>query len=419
MEKKTFFFRKKIYNVMLLGGIFLFSSTTIFAQNNVDYSSLEEYTLYKPVIGDAYSFDNDLKFVLYDIDQDGTRELITSAGNNIAEWETCIYTLEDGLISMIGSFDKNVLLYIAPDSNGLYTVWGFQGREEVSRLTKTGDTISLELVQSRELAADEEFYSNEKPVEWQYFSEVVETSPGLSSNGNNLYSGEPRYEEDESLIEDSYTLENLQEKMKLIGMIIEKYDIDQDFLNSLGLEKTIGHDIDTSLQFDVERKEELFGTPYYEFTTNVFSELTYIGEMENNLPNGHGMLFWYDGNSMENLLVYKGFFKDGRFDDTGVYLGEEDYTDDIEMYFGEYENGIYNGNGILIEIPSTYGGVRFTVTYGEFKDGKLDGNGKVYLNNSLMFEGEFKEGMPDGYAVQYDTEGNIIYEGQWKEGNPN
>lgn len=70
-----------------------------------DYSSMAEYSSYAEIIGDtAATHDGNGNYALYDIDQDGTKELIVSYGTCLADWTNDIYTLQDGkYVSMIGT----------------------------------------------------------------------------------------------------------------------------------------------------------------------------------------------------------------------------------------------------------------------------------------------------------------------------
>lgn len=61
----------------------------------VDYSSMPEYSSYAEVIEDtAATYDKNGNYALYDIDQDGTKELIISFGESDADWTNYVYTLE-------------------------------------------------------------------------------------------------------------------------------------------------------------------------------------------------------------------------------------------------------------------------------------------------------------------------------------
>lgn len=71
----------------------------------VDYSSMPEYSSYAEVIEDtAATYDKNGNYALYDIDQDGTKELIISFGESDADWTNYVYTLENGMHNLLEIF---------------------------------------------------------------------------------------------------------------------------------------------------------------------------------------------------------------------------------------------------------------------------------------------------------------------------
>ena len=99
-----------------------------------------------------------------DLDNDGVKELILSEGTCNADWINDVYCVNDyGLGLGIGSFARPVVLYEAPDGNGIYAVWGNQGLEEVTRITKNGSELEEELILSDSINYDENYitYPNE------------------------------------------------------------------------------------------------------------------------------------------------------------------------------------------------------------------------------------------------------------------
>lgn len=67
---------------------------------------------------------------------------------------------------MIGQFYRNVSLYVAEDGNGIYTLYGMYWYQEVNRITKSGNSISEEMISSKELQPGEEYDKFEHPIEW-------------------------------------------------------------------------------------------------------------------------------------------------------------------------------------------------------------------------------------------------------------
>ncbi|NRB31452.1 MAG: peptidoglycan-binding protein [Rhizobiaceae bacterium] len=64
------------------------------------------------------------------------------------------------------------------------------------------------------------------------------------------------------------------------------------------------------------------------------------------------------------------------------------------------------------------GGDWQTATYeGQYKDGKMNGNGILHYPNGDRYEGEFKDDQPHGKGLREWSRGNT-YEGNWQNGKP-
>ena len=131
-----------------------------------------------------------------------------------------------------------------------------------------------------------------------------------------------------------------------------------------------------------------------------------------------------------NYVSYEGYFKEnekegkgntfGFYWDEGVIRFVDMLNPPIDGYqlgpvypnvtMGEYKNGelsgdvkIYKSNHIVYD--------------GEMKDGTKTGEGTIYYDNGqIEYEGELSNGIPDGTGTYYDTDGTIIYSGKWKNG---
>lgn len=151
----------------------------------VDYSAMPEYSSYAEVIGDtAATHDGNGNYALYDIDQDGTKELIISFGESDADWTNYVYTLENGKPESIGNFYSPVLLYVADDNNGIYSVYGHMGYQKVDRITKQDKQILIETVMEGDVG-DGDYYSNESPI-------IQSSFPGYGVAQDNTESEEDR-----------------------------------------------------------------------------------------------------------------------------------------------------------------------------------------------------------------------------------
>ena len=54
--------------------------------------------------------------------------------------------------------------------------------------------------------------------------------------------------------------------------------------------------------------------------------------------------------------------------------------------------------------------------YGQFKDGKEDGEGRHKYVNGHLYIGKFKDGKMCGYAIYIDIDEKTKRHGEWKEG---
>ena len=52
---------------------------------------------------------------------------------------------------MIGTVGDQGMFYTAPDGNGMYFVWGKQGCQRITRVTKSGNAITETEIESRQL----------------------------------------------------------------------------------------------------------------------------------------------------------------------------------------------------------------------------------------------------------------------------
>ena len=104
------------------------------------------------------------------------------------------------------------------------------------------------------------------------------------------------------------------------------------------------------------------------------NKLKYIGDFDNELPNGEG--------TMENF---------------------EDETN----YDGHIINGIKEGFGTL----KFKDGTKYE---GQFKDDKYEGKGKIIYADETQYEGEFKNNLKDGVGVFIWPDGKK-YEGKYKK----
>ena len=106
-------------------------------------------------------------------------------------------------------------------------------------------------------------------------------------------------------------------------------------------------------------------------------------------------------------IRYKGSWKAARFQGDGVLY----YPDsDGILYEGEFKNGLPNGHG---KFYHENGNLR---CLGSFQEGKLHGVAKCYdQEGRLEYDGSHDNGLAHGLGKAYTPEdGNLLYEGEFK-----
>lgn len=139
-----------VASLLITTSSILGQNVEVMASNPTNYKDMTEYAAYENVIADAGATSGDfgISLALYDIDQDGIRELLISHGTCLADWVNDIYTLEDGKdVSYIGNVGRQGLFYTAPDGNRMYFLYGYQGYQEITRITKSGKDIVQTLLE--------------------------------------------------------------------------------------------------------------------------------------------------------------------------------------------------------------------------------------------------------------------------------
>ena len=151
-------------------------------------------------------------------------------------------------------------------------------------------------------------------------------------------------------------------------------------------------------------------------------EAIYEGEWENNLPHGKGYFKdkydnWYKGE-----FKYGYFWGQGQMNVAGYYLYNGDFVMSRrhgtglckfnkpkgESYEGQWKADVMTGLGKYMKNSRHY-------YYGNMAKDKFNGQGKLTTPDGWI-EGEFKNGLPDGYMKQYLKMDNTMIEGEWKNG---
>lgn len=133
------------------------TATPVPAENPSNYQDMPEYAKYASFIQNlCANTAGTTEIALYDIDEDGIRELIFSHGTCEADWINDVYTLEnDTNVISIGSIGSHVMLYTAPDGNGIYSQFEHMGYEKIDRFTKNENVLNEENIATTDVGSGE------------------------------------------------------------------------------------------------------------------------------------------------------------------------------------------------------------------------------------------------------------------------
>jgi hypothetical protein len=149
-----------------------------------------------------------------------------------------------------------------------------------------------------------------------------------------------------------------------------------------------------------------------------FNYSKYIGQMQNGIRHGTGIITYNDGDEYigkwnygqkHGKGIYKtpsgesysGYFQNDKRHGHGIYKFE-----DGTGYDGEWKNGIKHGHG-------TYK-YKFGEEYnGDWKDGKMHGNGTYKYADGSKYEGYFQNDERNNIGTYRTADG--IYIGEWKD----
>ena len=125
----------------------------------------------------------------------------------------------------------------------------------------------------------------------------------------------------------------------------------------------------------------------------------YVGDFKDNQPHGQGTLTFPDGSS------YKGEFQDDEYHGEGVLIDKNDVQ---QKYEGKFENDKFT-DGRIFTANVQEGGCLDA-------QGNLQGKGRFEDTDGLTYEGEFKDGEPNGHGVLQYADGST-YVGEFEDGN--
>ncbi|UEG48750.1 hypothetical protein LK994_08880 [Ferruginibacter lapsinanis] len=152
---------------------------------------------------------------------------------------------------------------------------------------------------------------------------------------------------------------------------------------------------------------------------------TYIGEIKGGKPNGLGMAIYSNGTA----LRYVGYFVNGKFEGKGVLLLSNgsfssgdwkngkltgqgtSFNSNKDLYVGSFLNGEENGQGISIFSDNS-------ILQGNFKANTYHGR-STFINSAadVITDNMYKDGKKDGDGYQFELSNKKLFEGTWKNGN--
>ncbi|MCD8111099.1 MAG: hypothetical protein LUE14_13610 [Clostridiales bacterium] len=136
---------------------------------DIDYASVYDYAFGEINESVEYGY-----YCLWDLNDDGIYELILGHGESSADYVNDVWTVGvDGGILGVGSFYGDTMLYVAPDYNGIYSVYGHMDYQMITRITMVDGGIEEEIISDGELGDGEDYYSNEMEI---YLSDISDRS---------------------------------------------------------------------------------------------------------------------------------------------------------------------------------------------------------------------------------------------------
>lgn len=132
-------------------------------KENATTESIDEMEIYSSVIKDAMSYSYAF-YSLFDLDENGIKELILGYGDNNADFVNDVYSIDTELLPLyLGSFYSNTLFYEAEDGDGMLSVYGHGGYEYVTKITLHDGVFNEKEAWSKDVG-EGDYYSNNKPI---------------------------------------------------------------------------------------------------------------------------------------------------------------------------------------------------------------------------------------------------------------
>ena len=155
------------------------------------------------------------------------------------------------------------------------------------------------------------------------------------------------------------------------------------------------------------KDDERSGDGYFE---NNNAQFNYIGKWKKGLHCGLGY-YYRDCN-----MFYYGGFNKHIFEGKGFKYEKDDNAHVYRLDIGEWKDSALNGKGKHYDIENDY--LKYE---GDYKNDTADGDGTFYRNGNIYYQGKFKDGVPNGYGILYEPNGNtkVVYSAQNNQRNNN
>ena len=169
-------------------------------------------------------------------------------------------------------------------------------------------------------------------------------------------------------------------------------------------------------------------------TMDAHSRLLYVGEWDDNVPDGIGTLYYKSAYTGDIMPSYMGEWEDGKQNGYGCIFKQESHNQKtgsgrldyitvfvpVLMYEGYFEENEPQGKGISYYINPPHFKQKYRLHYGDHEGHQsITGKGKEFTDGILMFSGEMETGTYYGEGKQYYKNGELKYEGEFKGGKYN
>ena len=129
--------------------------------------------------------------------------------------------------------------------------------------------------------------------------------------------------------------------------------------------------------------------------------ITWSGRCQNGMAQGPGVVEWLEDNVV--AVRTEGEWRDGKLVGNGVLIFASG-----NRYEGEFVDGLRSGRGVY----KWHNGDRFE---GEYRDNTRNGHGVETFANGNRYDGEFRNGKPNGHGV-YTLASGEVFDGIWMNG---